>query len=136
MNISRIDHVGIVTNDLERALAFYSGMLDLPAAEVGEGELAGIEIPVGRSAIRLRKAAEGQPEGISYLAFESEDTAAPNWLDPATLDSGLLSFRGAARPTRGPITSNVSTTSSSPPAIAPAVLPTSGTGSESKSSGP
>lgn len=101
MNISRIDHVGIVTNDLERALAFYSGMLDLPAAEVGEGELAGIEIPVGRSAIRLRKAAEGQAEGIAYLAFESEGTAAPNWLDPADhlgLRLALVPGGGASNP--------------------------------------
>ena len=83
MALTRIDHIGIASNDLESAVAFYSEMLDLPAGQIGDGDLAGIEIPVGRSAIRLRKTGDGESEGIAYLAFEDDDATEVRWLDPA-----------------------------------------------------
>jgi catechol 2,3-dioxygenase-like lactoylglutathione lyase family enzyme len=99
--LNRIDHVGIATADVESGLRFYHEMLGLPAAEAGEGDFAGIEIPVGRSAIRLRKAAVSAPEGISYLCFESESAAAPAWLEPADhlgLRLAVVPPNGAAAP--------------------------------------
>ena len=80
--LTRIDHIGIASNDLESAVTFYSEMLDLPAGEIGEGEFAGIEIPVGKSAIRIRKAGDGESEGITYLAFEDDSAREAAWLEP------------------------------------------------------
>jgi predicted enzyme related to lactoylglutathione lyase len=86
--LRRVAHIGIAAADMEAAMRFYSEMLALPAAEAGEEDLAGIELPVGRSAIRLRKAAAGEPEGIAYPAFESDEASRPAWLD-ATANLGL-----------------------------------------------
>jgi catechol 2,3-dioxygenase-like lactoylglutathione lyase family enzyme len=80
--LTRVHHVGIATTDLEAGLRFYRDMLGLPAAEAGDGALGGVEIPVGRSAIRIAKAAEGAPEGIDYLCFETDEPGAQTrWLD-------------------------------------------------------
>jgi catechol 2,3-dioxygenase-like lactoylglutathione lyase family enzyme len=86
--ITRVDHVGIASADIDAALRFYRDMLSLPAAEAGKGEFAGVHLPVGQSAIRIRAAREGEPEGISYLAFEDTSAGAAAWL-PAEDHLGL-----------------------------------------------
>jgi catechol 2,3-dioxygenase-like lactoylglutathione lyase family enzyme len=81
--LSRVDHVGIVSKDVDSALKFYSGMLGLAVNPPEEhGMFPGVEIPVGKSAIRIAQAGDDEPEGISYLCFERPGQEASEWLDP------------------------------------------------------
>ena len=55
--LSRVDHIGIASKDVNAALRFYSGTLGLQVSPSVEGDpFPGLEIPVGKSAIRIAEA--------------------------------------------------------------------------------
>ena len=69
--LTRVNHVALGVHDLEGALRFYRDTLGLPATPVN----GGVELPVGRSAVRIAVVADDQPEGVVAVAFDDDGLA-------------------------------------------------------------
>jgi methylmalonyl-CoA epimerase len=87
MKIKRIDHIGIVVNDLEEVTALYRDALGLPLTRVEENQEQGVRIaflPVGDSEVEILEpidktcggvaaCLEKRGECMHHLCFEVED---------------------------------------------------------------
>jgi methylmalonyl-CoA epimerase len=83
--IKKIDHVGIVVEDLDHALKIYSSLLDLKCAEIREIEDVGLRIAVLQAAeifielleyrnldSEMVKALRGDKKGLNHVCYEVE----------------------------------------------------------------
>jgi glyoxylase I family protein len=85
----RLDHVSVTVADIERAIAFYAGVLGLPL--VGRGEDAGDELAelVGVAGARARWAELSLADGLAlkllqYLAPDGSRVRSVPWAPGAT----------------------------------------------------
>ena len=88
MNLKKIDHVGILVKNIDRALKFYRDCLGLPLHLLEENEEFKVRIaflPVGEVMVELVEPMEGSPlrsvlqdkgEGIHHIAFEVDNLKA------------------------------------------------------------
>ena len=90
MKIKKIDHIGIVVNDLEEVVSLYSDVLGLHLERVGEVPEQGVRIaflPVGESEVEILEpldrscgsiaaCLEKRGECMHHLCFEVEDIEA------------------------------------------------------------
>ena len=81
MNLKKIDHIGILVNDIEAALDFYHGKLGLPAKPievVSEFRVRVAFLQIGDVTLELVEPFEDSPyrqlgEGLHHICFEVDD---------------------------------------------------------------
>ena len=135
MMLTRVDHIGIASNDLEAAITFYSEMLDLPAGQIGDGEFAGVEIPVGRPLSACEALVKAKRKASSTWPSRTMVRLSPDgWTQPRITGYESLSFHPMETPQPFRTTSSASITSSSRRATAPAARRISAITSASRSS--
>lgn len=89
MKLRRIEHLGIAVRDVEKALAVWHGLLDLPVTDrevLEDLKLKVAKVGVGESVLELleplpgeeviSKFLESRGEGLHHVCFEVDDVAA------------------------------------------------------------
>jgi catechol 2,3-dioxygenase-like lactoylglutathione lyase family enzyme len=100
VTVTGIDHAGLTVADLERSLAFYEGLLELPLAAIALEESAEIEAIVGHPGARVRIADLQLPSGavLELLQYEvpaaAAVTASHTQAGTAHLALGVTDLRG------------------------------------------
>ena len=87
MNIRGIEHIGIAVEDLDRAVAFFEGILDTPCSSYEEIAEQGVRVAIFKlGAVKVELLASSDPEGavarfikrngqgVHHLAFQVDDT--------------------------------------------------------------
>lgn len=89
MSLPRLDHIGIIVEDLDWGIALFESLLDLPPAEIKQMDDAGLRIATLKAEnidIELiqyldipdnfGKKTMGTPPGINHIAVRSDDVRA------------------------------------------------------------